>query len=712
MQLYKNDEFTIELKIKSLTKDYTTIYYQSSDNYPEFNMKNVSFTSYDGKTWTDMAENYKAVVSLKAYTLQTPQIETTTNLKGNVLNITTKITNNNKKATITYKLGNQIITREIKQNATIQATMNIANITTKNTLKTTYTSDEYIIESETDYKNQTEITINQIPTAHMGNEIKIKGTLKSITGQTINAENITVTLNTKNYTVKTDTKGNYIFKTIADKLGTNIVKITYDGNEKYYESNNTITFNVTKKVSLLTLGSTTNIPIKDNVCIFGKLMADNVDAPNEEITLNIAGKSYTVKTNQYGNYKLYVTTTELGENTITATYAGSKTNTGDSNTTTFTVNKRITLLTLGSTSEVFIGSKVCVYGKLLINGIDAPYEEITVYCNGESYTVKTTQYGNYKLYVTTEYMGENSIYANYDGSELNYESYNSTIFVVKDKKSTLLTLGCTSKVFVGDKVCVYGKLMSNGVDAPYEEIDLYYNDEKYTVKTSQYGNYRLYLKVNNIGNYGISAVYNGSEANKYSYNSTVFSADKKSSLLTLGCTSEVLVGSKVCVYGKLQVNGIDAPYENITVYCNGESYTVKTSQYGNYKLYVTAEYMGENSIYANYDGSETIYANYNSTSFNVVGKKSTLLTLGSTSGMSLGSNVCIFGKLMSDGVDVPYETVSLSVAGKSYTVTTSQYGNYRIYIPTTILGKNTITAKYAGSNQYYASNNSTYFTVK
>ena len=144
----------------------------------------------------------------------------------------------------------------------------------------------------------------------------------------------------------------------------------------------------------------------------------------------------------------------------------------------------------------------------------------------------------------------------------------------------------------------------------------------------------------------------------------------------------------------------------------GKSYTVTTNQYGNYKLYVATTVVGVNKITATYAGSQVYLGDSNSTSFNVVGKRSTLLTLGSTSGMSLGSNVCIFGKLMSDGVDVPYETVSLSVAGKSYTVTTSQYGNYRIYIPTTILGKNTITAKYAGSNQYYASNNSTYFTVK
>jgi len=145
----------------------------------------------------------------------------------------------------------------------------------------------------------------------------------------------------------------------------------------------------------------------------------------------VDGKTYTTTTTQYGNYRLYVITTTPGIKSITATYDGTETTTKDTNATTFTVNKKETLLTLGSTTNITIGNRVCIYGKLTADGIDVPNEKVSLTVGGQTFVVTTTQYGNYRQYVTTNKLGENLISAHYNGSDKYISSQNSTKFIVK-----------------------------------------------------------------------------------------------------------------------------------------------------------------------------------------------------------------------------------------------------------------------------------------
>ncbi|RAP51647.1 MAG: hypothetical protein BZ137_09795 [Methanosphaera sp. rholeuAM130] len=70
--------------------------------------------------------------------------------------------------------------------------------------------------------------------------------------------------------------------------------------------------------------------------------------------------------------------------------------------------------------------------------------------------------------------------------------------------------------------------------------------------------------------------------------------------------------------------------------------------------------------------------------------------------------MCIYGKLTDNtGKNIAYEKIQKKVNNKTYTLTTTKYGNYNINITANTIGKNNITTTYTGSNNYTKSTNKT-----
>ena len=500
-----------------------------------------------------------------------------------------------------------------------------------------------------------------------------------------------------------------------------IVKTTNNNQEtKYKKDNNTINkitdasnSNKDKRVdknintqqtktatpSTLTIGSTKNVYVNDNVAVYGKLSANGVNIPDAVVTIEANGQTYSVKTSKYGNYNTNVTISTFGTSKITATYYGSNSYSMSTNQTYVNVNKKTSLLTLGSTKNVYAGDKVNVYGKLTANGENVPNAKITIYADNKAYTALTTKYGNYNTNVTIYSAGNQVINATYAGSNVNtYDSEKTNVNV--NKKSTLLTLGSTKKMFVDDKVTIYGKLTANGKNVPNEKIIIQVDGQATTLTTNKYGNYNTNITITSPGYKIITATYSGSKVYKSNTNNTYVNVNKKVSLLTIGSTDTVYVNEKISVYGKLTANGKNVPNEKITVKIDDKSYTATTSQYGNYKLNITSNTTGIKIITANYDGSNKIIGSNNYTDVNIV-KKDTAITLGSTGTVYVGDSISIYGKLSSKGYGLSNKQVNIYVDNEVYTVTTNKYGDYNLKVTAEHTGTLPICADYDGSNIYF-----------
>ena len=523
----------------------------------------------------------------------------------------------------------------------------------------------------------------------------------------------------------TDANESSIVTTVSEDSSTDSVVLTENFNEKSYDNDDlkyesyetkeiikkdiNVTENKNALPSKLTVGSAEKVNVGTTMSIYGKLSSNGVDIPYKQITVTVDGAKYTVNTTKYGNYNFKITPSSEGIKTITANFAGTNTYSSATATSKFTVNKIITEITVGCRNSTYTGDKFSIYGKLTANGKNLPNQQIEIQVEDDYYFATTTKYGNYNINVTAYYEGYNTVYVAYYGSNI-YKSDSASTFI-QVSRPTIITVGCTASVYVDGKVCIYGKLTSKGVNQASKRIYIRVDEQDYYATTTKYGNYNLNITAKNAGYNEITASYYNSNSYYSDSASTSFYAYKKTGAITVGCTKDVYVGDKVCIYGKLTANGKNVPYEKIKINIGDTNYYATTTKYGNYNINITSVNIGSNTVNANFDGSYAVSSDSASTYFNV-NKKNTVITIGCTQSISLGKEMSVYGKLTANGKDLAYKTVYLDVMGDIYTVTTSQYGNYKIELYIYDPSYKQITATYDGDEYTLSSSASTTFTTK
>ena len=169
---------------------------------------------------------------------------------------------------------------------------------------------------------------------------------------------IIVNGNQQNTTI-TDTEGNYKV-IINNTLGLNTVFVIYDGNYKYYPSNNQTSFNTTTNTTIpinniddTTIGSSININgiLKDG---------EGNTLSNTNIIITINGQEYTVITDNDGKYNYIYTTSTLGENIVGVSFIGNATHKPSNNQTSFSVRKINTNLSIDTIDDTTIGSNITI----------------------------------------------------------------------------------------------------------------------------------------------------------------------------------------------------------------------------------------------------------------------------------------------------------------------------------------------------------------
>ncbi|WP_323735627.1 hypothetical protein PXD04_06945 [Methanosphaera sp. ISO3-F5] len=151
--------------------------------------------------------------------------------------------------------------------------------------------------------------------------ITITGKLKDANGIIIKNATIKVKINTKTYTTKTNSKGVYTVRIVANKVGTNNVTVTYTGNNYYKSVTKKTTFKTVARATKLTVNKISTTTKGKTVKITGKL-TDNLGTliKTGKVKIKINTKTMTVKTNNKGIYTFNYKTTTKGIKNITVTY--------------------------------------------------------------------------------------------------------------------------------------------------------------------------------------------------------------------------------------------------------------------------------------------------------------------------------------------------------------------------------------------------------
>ena len=620
-------------------------------------------------------------------TINTPQLEQKDTYNIEVYNTKNDYTNTNKD-----------VKKSVKE-----TTKNNTELTDKKTL-------EKDMLSQDDLKNAVKsstLTVDSAKNVYVGNQMSIYGKL-SADGLNIPYETVTIKVDGKKYNVTTSKYGNYNIKITPTSSGNKTIIATFYGSDKYGAATISTTFQANKKSTLITLGCTKNVTVGDTVKIYGKLTDQNgKNLANQTVKVNVNGKTYTLTTTKYGNYYLNVTATITGKNNITSTYYGTKVYSSNSNKTYFKANKKTTSITVNSTKNVYVGNVVKILGKLTDqNGKYVANQNIDLYIDNEHYNITTTKYGNYYYNYTTKTAGTHTITVKYTGTN-NYTGSKNNTYFNATKKTGLITLVTTKNVYVGGTVKIYGKVTANNKYVPYQEVTITVDGKKYNLTTSKYGNYNMNFTATSEGYKKITASYAGTDAITGNTNSTYFNATKKGTTITLVSTKSVTVGNIVKICGKLtDQNGKYIANQRIDLYIDNEHYNITTTKYGNYYYNYTTKTAGTHSITVKYYGTN-IYTNSTNTTYFNVAKKTTSITVSSTSNVYVGNSIFIYGTLKSNGQNLAYKTVKINADDKTYYVTTSQYGYYSIYVSASSTGNKIITATFNADDYYYGSSSIT-----
>ncbi len=298
------------------------------------------------------------------------------------------------------------------------------------------------------------------------------------------------------------------------------VNTKYNNTKSIVKTNESLFKTATKKKnSTITVKSTKSVYVDDTVSIYGKLSSNSENITKTYITVTVGSQSYNLKTTRYGNYNLKIKGSTLGNNTVVASFAGSKYYSPSNASTIFTVSQKTTLLTLGSTKSAYVGDSISVYGKLSARSIGLPYKNITITADGRTYNVTTSKYGNYNIKVSSSTAGNKTITAEYGGTNIYTKSTNKTTFKA-NMKTTLLNLGSTKSANVGDNISVYGKLSARSIGLPYKNITITADGRTYNVTTSKYGNFNIKVSSSTAGNKTITVEYEGTNIYTSSVNQT------------------------------------------------------------------------------------------------------------------------------------------------------------------------------------------------
>ncbi|WP_323737545.1 carboxypeptidase-like regulatory domain-containing protein (plasmid) [Methanosphaera sp. ISO3-F5] len=243
----------------------------------------------------------------------------TNNINNTITYITNNIFKQNKAKTIGPVIINKGKNTHMTNNTNMKKSNDSSTIHILQGTNTQIRSNTFQIP-----KIATKISINTIKQKTYKENMTITGKLTDKTGTILKNTKIKIKVNTKTYTVKTNNKGTYALKVVANKVGTNTVTVTYPEN-KYYKT-------ITKKTTFKTFARATKITVNKistttkgkTVKITGKL-TDNLKSPvmNSLVKIKINKKTVKIKTNKQGVYTYNYKTTVKGRNNVTITFPGS-----------------------------------------------------------------------------------------------------------------------------------------------------------------------------------------------------------------------------------------------------------------------------------------------------------------------------------------------------------------------------------------------------
>ena len=360
-----------------------------------------------------------------------------------------------------------------------------------------------------------------------------------------------------------------------------------------------------------------DVRYKSDVVISGMLTSQKGMAlSGQTVTLTIGDKTVDVITKN-GEFEYTTVFKSVGEQTITASYAGSDNYVASDASVTFDVAKQDVVVTVDPIADSAYGDNVTITGKFSdVDGKAISNSNVRVFVNGKKFLAKTDKTGTYTLSVKVNAVGENNVTVAYAGND-NYNSYEDTTTFNADKQDVIVTVNAIEDTKVGENVTITGTFTDkNGKAIINSNVKITINGKKYYARTDSTGSYTFTTTVTSAGINNVTVGYSGNDKYNSYEDVTTFNVGAQDVLVTVNPIEDTVVGENVTItgtftdkYGKAIINS------NVKITVNGKKYYARTDSTGLYTFTTTVTTEGNNNITAGYAGSAKYNAYETSTTF-------------------------------------------------------------------------------------------------
>ena len=552
----------------------------------------------------------------------------------------------------------------------------------------TLSTDELEISVE---KIPTIITLNSIKNLTFVNEtIEISGMLTDNHNNPIPEANISVEVFNTTYSnlisIQTDSQGRYHTtftpRNVADNI---IIRVSYNGTNKFYENYNQTEFQVIKYNTTINLDLLEN-PIKyDNIITIKGNVTETLDnSPvNGSINIKINDELIDTISLENGIFQYDYLIKEVGNNNILKIEFIENDAFNPSETLyTFNISALQTEIHINPINDTKVNTKVTVIGTITDENNKSLTANLTVKINDEDLNqIITANNGVFSFEYTPQQVTDYIINVSYTGDNLHYISSNS-ISKFNTTRSTLSIENITTIIDEKEKTITISGELTNPENISTEglEITIKIGEETYVAVISENGTFNITSQSLTPGDYPINIEINQTEYfEKYNQNLTSVNIDKDTPIITLKEITNATYSIGQLIEGNI-TDSYNRPLNNtqLTITIGNETYNLTTDDYGNFNEIIENFIAGTNTITITVPETQNIYsAQYNTTFF--VSKQSSKIILDENTRIIPGEDIIITGQLL-DINDIPIKNklIKISVNNRNYMAQSDENGHFNI----------------------------------
>ena len=617
------------------------------------------------------------------------------------------------KGTVEFTYDGQVIgTANVTDGtATIKTKFNDSgrkNVTVKFTSEDTYeaSSSDYTVVAIID-EATTNLTVDPIDDIEVGKPTNVTGKVTDEEGNPIAGVPVSVKVGDQVVNGTTDEDGKFSIPVTPEDANVDEVTVSVPAKDGYAPAEETVPVDIEKQDANLTVDPIDDLEAGKETPVTGTVTDDNGEpVANAPVTVKVGDKTYTGTTDEDGKFSIPVTPEESGETPVEVSVGETDKTKPANKTTTANVDKQDANLTVDPIKNAEAGKEVPVTGKVTDEeGKPVAGAPVTVKVGDKEYTGNTDQDGKFSIPVTPETSGKQPVEVSVGETDTTKPA-NKTTNANVAKQDAKVTVDPIADAKAGKEVPVTGKVTDEqGNPVANAPVNVTVDGKTYTGTTDEDGNYNIPVTPTKEGNLPVNVSVgptnktNGAKAN------TTAKVTKQEPTVTVDPVSDAEVGKPTNVTGKVtDEEGKPVAGAPVSVKVGDKTYNGTTDKDGKFSIPVTPEESGSTPVQVTVGATNTTKAKTVNDSI-TASKVATKLTVTAPKSVTVGDKYAINGTLKdADNKAIANAPVSINVDGKKLSATTDSKGKFTVNATAADVGKEEVTAVYAGDAKYEASN--------